>query len=109
MKFYNIILFDSLILYIFSIKCNEQNSASSQNDCKDLSHEGYRCCYCKGKDDDGDHSGCLSIQKTDYENLKEFINAWEEEDKDKGFKIEDFDCKSIYIELGVLILILLLL
>jgi len=109
MKFYNIILFASLILYILSDECEGKESASSKKDCKDLKTDGYKCCFIKVKDKDGESSGCTTVSKENYDNIKDYIKKWEEEGKSEDLKIKKLDCKSIYLELSVLSFILLLL
>jgi len=109
MKFYNIILFTSLILCILTDECNEKDSASSKKDCKDLKTDGYKCCYYKVKINSGDETGCTSVTKTQYDNIKDYIKEWEDEMKNEDLKVKKIDCKSIYLELSVLGFILLLL
>ena len=108
MKFYNIILFASLILYIYSqSECDKKTEASKTKDCKDLQtydSEDY-CCYAKGKDDESKSvSSCVTVKKSDYDNIKDFIKSLE----DDGYEIKKLDCKSNYLELSILIFILLL-
>ena len=109
MKFYNIILFTSLILCILSDECEQKTSASSKKDCKDLQTSEYKCCYFKVKSNSGEESGCTSVTKTGYDNIKDYIKEWEEEDKSLNVKVKKLDCKSIYLELSVLSFILILL
>ncbi len=109
MKFYNIILFASLILYILSDECNSKESASSKKDCKDLKTDSYKCCFLKAKDKDGEGSSCMSVTKEEYDNIKDYIKKMEELGKSEDLKIKKLDCKSIYLELSVLSFILLLL
>jgi len=109
MKFYNIILFASLILYIYSSSaCDSKTDASKAKDCKDLqtdNSEDY-CCYAKGKDEKSNSlSGCVTVQKKDYDNIKDFIKSLE----NQGYEVKKLDCKSIYLELNILSFILLLL
>ena len=107
MKFYNIILFASLILYILSISCNAKDSAGSSDDCKDLP-SGYtdgHCCFVKGKKDGNDVAVCIPLKKSEYDNIKDYIKSLE----DDGADVKKLDCKSIYLELSILSFILLLL
>ena len=111
MKFYTFILFASLI--IFSISGDDfddhgctDKSAESAKDCKDIKITGYHCCYLKGKDKDGDFNGCTVITDTQYNNIKDTIKEWEKHD---DTDIKKLDCKSIYLELSILIFIFLLL
>ncbi len=109
MKFYNIILFASLILCIFSDECDDKDPASSTKECINLKTDKYKCCYFKGKDKEGEASYCISLSKSDYDNIKDYIKNWEEEGKNVNLDIKKLDCKSIYLEISVLSFILLLL
>ena len=107
MKFYNIILFASLILYILSSDCDGKD-AESAKDCKDLTsaHTDGKCCFIKGVDvNKNSVSACFSLKKSDYDDIDAFIKSYE----DKGADIDKVDCKSIYLELSILSFILLLL
>ena len=108
MKFYNIILFASLILYIFSIQCDGKGEAGSSDDCKDLPiGTGYsNCCFVKGKKDSEDVATCIPLTKNQYDNIKDYIKELEE---DGSTDVKKLDCKSIYLELSILSFILLLL
>ncbi len=109
MKFYNIILFASLILCIYSQSaCDSKTQASKAKDCKDLqtTNSEDHCCYAKGKDENSkDISGCVTVTKENYDKIKDFIKSL----KDKGYEVKKIDCKSIYLKLSVLSFILLLL
>ena len=110
MKFYNIILLTSLILYIYSEdnECVKKTSAEKAKDCKDLktSNSDEHCCYAKGKDKSGSSmSGCVVVGKDNYNNMKDFISSLE----NQGYEVKKIDCKSNYLELTILSFILLLL
>ena len=107
MKFYNIILFASLILYILSEdECDQKTSASKAKDCKDLkTSDGDHCCYLKAKNDGKEYSGCTSVSKEAYDKIKDYIKEMEK----TGGKVKKLDCKSIYLELSILSFIFLLL
>ena len=108
MKFYNIILFASLILYILSEdnECEQKTSASKAKDCKDLkASDGDHCCYLKAKKDDQEYSGCTPVSKEAYNKIKDYIKEMEK----TGGKVKKLDCKSIYLELSILSFIFLLL
>lgn len=92
-----------------SDECEQKTSASSKKDCKDLQTSEYKCCYFKVKSNSGEESGCTSVTKTGYDNIKDYIKEWEEEDKSLNVKVKKLDCKSIYLELSVLSFILILL
>jgi hypothetical protein len=107
MKFYNIILFASLILYISSSDCDGKD-AESAKDCKDKTsaYTDGHCCFIKGKDKDGNSASmCISLEKSEYDNIKDYIKSLE----DQGANVKKLDCKSIYLELSILSFILLLL
>lgn len=113
MKFYNIILFASLILFIYTedtqkSECDSKTSAEKAKDCKDLKtyNSDQHCCYAKGKDKSGNTmSACVIVDKDNYDNIKDFIEKLE----DQGYEVKKLDCKSNYLELSILIFILLLL
>jgi hypothetical protein len=106
MKFYTFILFASLIFLSKSDDngCDEK-SAESSKDCKDIKVTGYHCCYLKAKDDEDEYNGCTLITDTQYNNIKDTIKEWEKD----GGDVKKLDCKSIYLELSILIFIFLLL
>jgi len=108
MKFYKIILFASLILYILSSECSDKKIASGSADCENLktSDSDGHCCFAKGKDkNDSPVSTCISVTKSEYDKIKDKIKSLEKE----GYEVDKLDCKSIYIELSILSFILLLL
>ncbi len=124
MKFYNIILFASLILCILSQDdnvedlpgdkvvedpCEKKDPASSKEDCFNLKTNKYKCCYTKVKSNEGEAAFCTSVSKSEYDNIKDYIKSWEEEDKSGNLDVKKLDCKSIYLEISVLSFILLLL
>jgi hypothetical protein len=106
MKFYTFILFASLIFLSKSDDndCDEK-PAESAKDCKDIKVTGYHCCYLKAKDDEDEYNGCTLITDTQYNNIKDTIKEWEKD----GGDVKKLDCKSIYLELSILIFIFLLL
>lgn len=109
MKFYQIILFVSLIIYIYTAEDENEKCykapAKSADDCQNLKTTKDYCCYVKGKLDGSDVSMCAPISKDKYDNIKDYIKELE----DGGADVDKFDCKSIYLELSVLSFILLLL
>jgi len=109
MKFYNIIIFASLILFIFSDECGDKDPASSTKECINLKTNEYKCCFLKIKSNDGEESYCTSVSKSNYDNIKDYIKNMEEKGKSDNVDIKKLDCKSIYLEISVLSFILLLL
>jgi len=120
MKFYQIILFVSLFLYIYSDGeptgtetgdssqkvCNGKVSANSVNDCKGLKNSDPYCCFVKGTLAGQSTKTCIPLEKDEYDNIKDFIKKTE---KEQNADIDKLDCKSIYLELSILCIILLLL
>ena len=108
MKFYTFILFASLI---FLSKSDDDDngcdgkSAESAKDCKDIKIPNKHCCYFKAKEGNDKYNNCISLNDDQYKNIKDAIKDWEED----GGKVEKLDCKSIYLELSILIFIFLLL
>lgn len=106
MKFYQIILFVSLILYIYSEDKECGGDASSAKDCKDLKvEEGYHCCYVKGKQNNKEVSMCIPVSQAHYDKIKDYIK----ELKDGGAEVKKLDCKSYYLKFSILSFILLFL
>jgi len=116
MKFYQIIFFVSLILYIYSEgtetgteteeKCQISVTANSIKDCKDLKTSKPHCCYVKGTQNGSKVNGCLALSKDNYDNIKDYIKKIE---KENNADIDKLDCKSIYLELSLLSFVLLFL
>ena len=106
MKFYTFILFASLI---FLSKSDDNvcygKSAESAKDCKDIKVTGQHCCYLKGKYNGITANICILISDNEYNNIKDTIKEMEKGDGD----VKKLDCKSIYLELSILIFIFLLL
>lgn len=110
MKFYKIILFVSLILYIYSEDkyCGDSSvSASKAKDCKDLklADKYSNCCYVKGKQNNVDVSTCISLTKDQYNNIKDYIKELES----GGADVKKLDCNSYFLELSILSFILIFL
>ena len=106
MKFYTFILFASLIFLSKSDNngCNGK-SAESAKDCKDIKVTGQHCCYLKGKYNGITANICILISDNQYNNIKDTIKEMEKGDGD----VKKLDCKSIYLELSILMFIFLLL
>ena len=112
MKFYTFILFASLIFLSKSEDDDDDDdngcfgkSAESAKDCKDIKVTGHHCCYLKGKYNGNTANICYSITDTEYNNIKDTIKKMEK----NGGDVKKLDCKSIYLELSILIFIFLLL
>ena len=108
MKFYEIILFASIILSIYSDLCGIAINPDSRKDCDKLEKTTSfpYCCFIKGKDaEKNEVKNCSPISQNDYDNIKEYKKTLEK----LGGSIKKIDCKSIYLELSILSFIFLLL
>ncbi len=110
MKFYQILILISLILLINSADfCDLEVQATKPEDCANLikaSRTNY-CCYFKGMWKGKTYNGnCMDITPIPYNEMKEYI---EEMNKEEGYDIQSLDCKSSYMQIGILYLILLFL
>ena len=100
-----------LCLIIFTYQLCSKSSGAKKEDCKaenlDDTYEkkqGYEyCCYVE----DGDDKSCAPLSKYQYENIKDFIKYM----KLRSPVSEDakIDCKSLYLEISILSILLLLL
>ena len=89
--------------------CEEQG-ASSVDECRGkisdaLKNSGYHCCLQKGKKDGVEKTMCRYLTEEEYDEIKDYIGDIE----DSGFKDVKVDCKSYYLQLGILSLLLFLL
>ena len=72
--------------------------------------DGY-CCYVETPKDTDDPKGCRSLSKYKYDNIKDIVKYYKKfggkkgDEEDKDAKI---DCKSFYLQISSIILILLL-
>ena len=112
MKFYQI-LFLALLMIDISLNetlgCTIDTKASSSKDCKDLKAESgdYKyCCFIKGKYENEDISGCYPLKESQYNDMKQTIKDLE---KKADTKVDKLDCKSFYLQLGLISLIFLIL
>ena len=85
-------------------------SATGPNDCKDrkkeLGDDSY-CCYMEGDYLTAKNAKtCLNIGKNDYKNVDKFIKTSNE--KYASVNIQKLDCKSFYLHLSLINLILFL-
>ena len=111
MNIYQITILFSLIVFIYS-DCGD-TQPSSKKDCWDsLSDKdkniyfSAHCCYLKGRVDSVGDTGefCLPITKNEYEDIKTYISMGEF----RGSIIESFDCKTNYLNISLLILVIIL-
>ena len=110
MEIYKIIIVFSLITLINNVEfCDLTVSASNPGDCSKLikASSCNFCCLFKGKWKGIDYSGnCMDLSPVRYNEMKEYI---EEMNKEEGYDIQSLDCKSSYMQIGILYLILLFL
>ena len=111
-KYYILLIILLSISYVQSQeskKC-EEVVASTVDECRDkISQEyknsGYHCCLQKGTKDGVQKSICRYLTEEDYADIKDYIG----DIKDGGYTDVSVDCKSYYLQLGILSLFLFLL
>ena len=109
MKIYQILIILSLIIFIKNIEfCDLVVSATGPEDCKNLLKASYvnYCCFFKGKWKGQDYSACMDITPIRYNEMDDYIK---EMNSQNGYKIEKIDCKSYYVQLGIMYLFFFLL
>ena len=112
MKFCQIIFL--VLLMIDIISCDHCSwtqtlgKVSKVADCKDLSLDDNEkhCCYLEGKKDDKDVKGCFPLTEDDYKDMKKTIKEIE---KQNNADVDKLDCKSFYLQIGIISLIFLIL
>ena len=111
-KYYILLILLCSVIFIQSESLSEKctGSASSTYDCVDLFTDseragGYYCCYEKAKKNGVQVSDCVFLLDDDYDDIKNYIGSI----KDDGYTDVSVDCKSYYLQLGVLSLLLILL
>jgi len=114
MKFYQVISLLILVSYIYTAQyCNSYpNSPSKAEDCNSLKANGGYCCLVKSNS----KNECTGYSTTEYKAIKEMVKLYKKcnyDKKEDGDCVEDkdysIDCKSSYLVLSLLSLILLLL
>ena len=94
--------------------CLKVGGVSGKKDCNNRKDKyAYRCCYVKskGKNPDGKKEtaeGCMPIDETNYNRIKDYIKDLEKESKSSDLDIQKFDCNSNYLLISIMSLILLL-
>ena len=111
MKAYLLIM-AMLFIYIKSDCFEASSSLKRYKDCTErvlnyleLLAGGKYCCYAYGYDGNKDVRKCIPITLNQYENMEDTINFYQ---KLYAFNIKGFDCKSSYIQIGLLGLLFLL-
>ena len=87
----------------------EKNGGSSVNECiekisQSLKNSGYHCCLQKAKKGTV-QTMCKYLTEDEYDNIKDYIGDIE----DSGYDDVSVDCKSYYLQIGILSLLLFLL
>ena len=107
----NILLLFLLFSFIYCTDDTCKGSANSLSDCENLITDyqknsiGDRCCYFTAQDKNGANvKQCLFVEKEGYDNIKDVINAQED-----FYDKVHIDCKSYYLHLSLLSLLLILL
>jgi len=108
MKFYSLVLLFILIVSINS-DCDHEKGTKAK-DCQnkltddDKKKEGYSyCCYLKTESAEG----CIGLDKSSYDNIKDTIKELEKVDEIK--KVKKLDCHSLFLKFGFLNILLFLL
>ena len=111
-KYYILLILLCSIIFIHSTdmesKC--EGAGSSTYECVNKFEDddraaGYYCCYEKAKKNGVQVSDCVFLLDDDYDDIKNYIGSI----KDDGYTDVSVDCKSYYLQLGVLSLLLILL
>ena len=81
--------------------CKAENLGTSEKD------KGYEyCCYAEINDN---AKGCLALSKYQYENIKDYIKNFKLNAEVPVSEDTKIDCKSLYLEISLLSILLLLL
>jgi hypothetical protein len=117
LKPFTFLLLCSLIIYINTIDCDDQGSASSSKDCKDLNVTipGSHCCYLKEKYEisgtTSETKECTEITDLVYQYIKYYIKASKKTVEALGGKYKELkiDCNSSFLTISLYSLLLFLL
>ena len=101
-----ILLVSLLINQCSAATCHEVNP-SKKSTCHDktVANSGTYCCYYKAKANGETGTMCIELLKEQKEKIDDYIDKMEE----TGVSVKSLDCKSSFIEFGLLSLIFLLL
>ena len=117
MKGLHIVLAIILVaLYNAAEKCTDIFTPSKASECNSLKVDDgfYKCCYMHSKISIGEvlHEAkiCTEINKTSYDNIKDFVAEYKKEIEKTGSKVSSFDvdCSSKYLYISLLSLMVLL-
>ena len=109
MNFIHFLGFFLLIEYI-TCDCNTVTDPS-ENNCKNAKTGDRYCCYYETPKS-STTKGCISFSKYQYDNIKTIVKSWKTfggDDGDKEDKDVKINCKSFYLQISSIILILLFL
>ena len=105
MKTFQLLALLCLIIYTYQT-CEKHNA--NKEDCKaenlddDEKKTAEYCCFIK----DGDDTVCSALSKYQYKHIKDIIKYGRLDGADDDYSI---DCKSLYLQISLLSLLLLLL
>ena len=106
MKTFQLLALLCLIIYTYQ-DCHNENNPKKE-DCKtenfnDIEKKNAEyCCFIK----DGDDTACSALSKYQYKHIKDMIKNARLEGSGDDYSI---DCKSLYLQISLLSLLLLLL
>ena len=117
MKALYFVLVLALLSLAYSRSCDE-GTAEKAKECNEATFDKtqyHRCCFVESKGtkdgQDKDVKNCIPLPKQDFDNIKDTVKKLEknmEDDNYKSIKVT-IDCKSNYIALSTLSLLLFLL
>jgi hypothetical protein len=109
------------ILLIILLSINYVHNADGSSNCEDVSastvdecnskisdalkQSGYHCCFVKGRKNHVENSICKYLTEEEYDDIKNYKGFLE----DSGYQDVSVDCKSYYLQIGILSLLLFLL
>ena len=106
MKTIQTILLLTLIAFVY-LDCDDIEKASKKacNDGLTASDKTVfsHCCYYKYSYSSQTGETCIPINKVLYDKINDYIKTLEA----GGYKVESFDCKSSYLNLGIFALLFL--
>ena len=89
------------------------NIPSSASDCFNREFDEFekmldavKCCYVEYEDSDGSKKGCEPVTKGIYDDIDDYIDEVEDT---LDLDIDEFDCKSNYLQSALLILLIIFL
>ena len=110
MKIYQLIIFTILFIYILN-DCSTKTNINGYKDCttrvigSDEEYVGMKyCCFVYGVNGNKELRRCTPIKQNQYNNMTFTINFYQ---KLYSYNIKSFDCKSSYIQIGLLGLLFL--